>query len=410
MEIFDAVIAGGGASGFFAAIALAETRPGTRVAILEQSAHVLSKVRISGGGRCNVTHACFEPRELIKSYPRGSREMLGPFHAFGPADTVQWFADHGVKLKTEDDGRMFPVTDDSETIIRCLTGHASKLGIKVLTGKKITSAKPPSPADENFTAVTTDGTLFCSKNLMIATGSSPAMWSLIANMGLAVEPPVPSLFTFNMPHNPITGLMGVTVPDINLSVADTSVHTTGPLLITHWGLSGPAILKASAWGARILAQKDYRFSIQVDWIPAIAHTDIKANREHSGAKKVINGPFMGLPQRLFQHLAGEADIPPETTWANTTKAQMDRLINTLKSWKAEVAGKTTFKEEFVTAGGVTLSQINFKNFECRTIPGLFMAGEVLDIDAVTGGFNFQAAWTGGYLAGIGMAARLNKDG
>jgi predicted Rossmann fold flavoprotein len=408
LGIFDVVSVGGGAAGFFAAITALETRPGTSVVILEQSQQVLSKVRISGGGRCNVTHACFDPSHLVNSYPRGSRELLGPFHKFGPADTVSWFAAHGVKLKTEDDGRMFPVSDDSETIVRCLTGYASRLGISILTGKKIVSIKPADPEEGFYTIGTSGGDLYCSRNVMIATGSSPAMWSLLAGLGLVIEPPVPSLFTFNMPKNPVTALMGITIPNVNLSIPGTGIHTSGPLLITHWGLSGPAVLKASAWGARVLAQNEYRFSIEVDWIPLTGHEEIKAQRELSGAKKVLNGPHFGLPQRLYHHLATEAGITEDTRWATVTKTQMDRLIFVLKSWHADIAGKTTFKEEFVTAGGIKLRQVNFKTFESRKHPGLFLAGEVLDIDAVTGGFNFQAAWTGGFLAGKGMATRLDS--
>jgi len=408
LEIFDVVIVGGGAAGFFTAITAVEARPGTSVVILEQSQQVLSKVRISGGGRCNVTHSCFEPSELVKFYPRGSRELLGPFHKFGPAETVSWFAAHGVQLKTEDDGRMFPVSDDSETIVRCLTGHASRLGISILTGKKTISIKTPDLEEGFYTIATSGGDLYCGRNVMIATGGSPSMWSLLAGLGLEIVPPVPSLFTFNMPKNPVTALMGITIPNVSLSIPGTDIHTSGPLLITHWGLSGPVVLKASAWGARVLAQKDYRFSIEVDWVPDTGHEEIKVQRELSGAKKVVNGPHFGLPQRLYHHLANEAAITGETRWATVTKVQMDRFIFLLKSWNADVSGKTTFKEEFVTAGGVNLRQVNFKTFESRRQPGLFLAGEVLDIDAVTGGFNLQAAWTGGYLAGNGIASRLDS--
>ncbi len=403
----DVIIAGGGAAGFFAAITIKEHCPEASVLILEQSSRVLDKVRISGGGRCNVTHACFDAAALAKFYPRGSRELLGPFHTFGPAETVQWFADHGVRLKAEADGRMFPVSNDSMTIVRCLTDTADRLGVTVLTGHKLTEIySEPGSDTSHFTVSTGVGNSLSCRKLMIATGSSPSIWKMTEHMGCAIVQPVPSLFTFNLPGHTITRLMGVSVASAKIRLLDTDISTEGPLLITHWGLSGPAVLKASSWGARVLAGLGYKYTITVDWIPETTEGDIRDQRNLSGAKKIINGPFFGLPQRLYHYLAESADITSDTTWATATREQMNKLVATLKSWSANVSGKTTFKEEFVTAGGISLKEINFKTFECRKIPGLFMAGEVLDIDALTGGFNFQAAWTGGYIAGVTMAKSL----
>jgi len=397
----DIVIVGGGAAGFFSAITAAEKNPNLRIIILEQSKEVLNKVRISGGGRCNATHACFDPKELTGYYPRGARELLGPFHAFGPTQTIEWFKEHGVNLKTEADGRMFPDTDSSETIIKCFQTLTNKLGIQVFQNVKVKHYKYSEDTDYKFEIISESTTYKCRK-LMLATGSSPFMWNMLKEHGYNIIEPVPSLFTFNLPNNPICKLMGLSVPKATVQIRDSKIKTTGPLLITHWGMSGPAILKASAWGANVLEEKKYHFDAIIDWIPDVPTENITELREVMAKKKVVSNAIFGIPSRLWTYMTDEIISDKEKNWASLSKTEMNAIVQKLKFASFPVSGKSTFKEEFVTAGGVALSQINFKCFESKIQPGLFMAGEILNIDAVTGGFNFQAAWTGGYLAGLEM--------
>ena len=426
-ETLRILIVGGGAAGFFAAIHAAEAAPHARVCLYEATAHPLAKVRVSGGGRCNVTHACPEPRELVKRYPRGSRELLGPFTRFGPRDTIAWFEARGVTLKTEDDGRMFPVTDDSATIVAALRTAADAAGVKLFTSmgvRSIVRATSPSgpPASEacpqmgdetgpsaGFDVVFTDDSAARFDRVLLATGGnkSSAGHAIAAAFGHAIEPPVPSLFTFHIADPRLVGLEGLSVPSAATSVPGTKLADRGPLLVTHWGLSGPAILKLSAWGARELATRDYRFPLVVSWTgdtPARALEAILAWREANPRKQVATLNPFGLPARLWERLvAAVPGLAPEAQWAGVSKDNLQKLAARTAASEFAVEGKSLNKEEFVTCGGVRLREVDFKTMESRLCPGLHFAGEVLDIDGVTGGFNFQAAWTTGWLAGRAMA-------
>jgi predicted Rossmann fold flavoprotein len=393
---FDIIIVGGGAAGFFTAINIVEKNPKLKVAILERGSEVLSKVRISGGGRCNVTHACFEPNELVKFYPRGEKELRGPFHQFCSGDTVEWFSNHGVELKIEDDGRMFPVSNSSQTIIDCFIEASRKLGIAVLTGQSVQSIFKK----DDFWKIETPNENFTAEKLILATGSNPKIWEMLHTFGHAIVNPVPSLFTFNIKDPRIKELPGVSA-QVSVKVKDTKLTSTGPLLITHWGMSGPAILKLSAWGARILAEKKYQFTIFVNWLNDLDTDDaekILKELKQKHTKKVVSkkSPFE-LSNRLWESLVLASGISAETKWADLSKIQLQNLANQLANSSFQVNGKSTFKEEFVTSGGVDLKEINFKTMESKLHPNLYFAGEIVNIDAVTGGFNFQNAWTSGYI-------------
>lgn len=398
-------IVGGGAAGFFAAITCAEASPGSQVILLERGKSVLEKVRVSGGGRCNVTHACFEPRDLIRNYPRGSRELLGPFMTFGPADTVEWFQKRGVALKTENDGRMFPVTDSSATIVNCLTEAARRAGVQICTGSRVSSFSPLENNRWSVHVAEKPHAIICDQ-LLITTGSSQAIWQHLQHLGHTIVPPVASLFTFNTKDTRLRDLAGISVPEVCVSAVGFDLQAEGPLLITHQGLSGPAVLRLSAWGARDLHDCNYRFSLLIQWTGRRTRAEVAAvlqEMKHAHARKgvVSIAPF-ALPVRLWQRLAEAARLPEALRWADVSKGQLEALCTQLYACEMRIFGKNTFKEEFVTAGGVSLREMNFKNFSSRLFPGLFLAGEVLDIDAITGGFNFQAAWTGGWLAGKAM--------
>lgn len=403
MDAQDIIIIGGGAAGFFAAINAKIKRPELKVTILEQSKEVLNKVRISGGGRCNATHQCFDPKLLTSYYPRGQRELLGPFHVFGAQDTVAWFEEHGVKLYTEPDGCMFPVSNSSDTIIQCFLQLAQKYQIQIIRNAKVKDFSYHNALPSQRYEVVTDSVVYTTRMLMFATGSSPFIWNILERHGYEIVTPCASLFTFNLPSHPISKLMGLVVKNAQVSIEGSKITTDGPLLITHWGLSGPAVLKASAWGATVLAERNYDFTAFVDWIPNIMINDITELRDSMAKKKVTSNHLFGLPSRLWQFLMESILTDKEKNWASLTKNEMSNIVTQLKKCPFSVKGKTTFKEEFVTAGGVALHQINFKTFESKKHPGLFMAGEVINIDAVTGGFNFQAAWTGGYVAAMAMA-------
>jgi len=416
MEKRQVIVVGGGAAGFFAAITCAEANPGCAVTIFEATAHPLAKVKVSGGGRCNVTHACFEPRELVKRYPRGHRELLGAFHRWQPRDTIEWFAARGVPLKTESDGRMFPITDNSETIVHCLEEAARKAGVRVVTRVGVKSVEratfaagqntAPAPG---FSVTLTTGEGVRCDCLLIATGGNKtnAGFDFARRFGHTIEPPVPSLFTFHVKDPRLQDLSGVSVELAATAVRGTNLKETGPLLITHWGLSGPAVLKLSAWGARLLHDCDYRFTLAVNWTPqfnadqlAIA---LEQARQSNPKKQLGSWCPLGLPLRLWERLIAAAGLPVTVLWANVSGASLRALAAQVGSAEFAVDGKSAFKEEFVTCGGVKLSEVDFKTMESRRVPGLYFAGEVLDIDGVTGGFNFQAAWTGGRLAGLAMA-------
>lgn len=396
-------IIGGGAAGFFAAVTAAERLPAARVVIFERGNTVLQKVKVSGGGRCNVTHACFDAHELVRNYPRGSRELLAPFLRFGPRETVQWFERRGVRLKTEADGRMFPVSDDAQTIINCLWEAARDAGVEVRTGARVERLEP---AGGQWRIHLTRQAPELADRVLVASGSNETLWGMLAQLGHTIVPPVPSLFTFNVKDGRLRDLAGVSVPAATVQTEGVRLNATGPLLITHWGLSGPAILRLSAWGARELHRLNYHFSLKINWLGETTGPEILAalNRIKSeNAKKLITAHTQfGLPQRLWERLTAAAGIPAGLRWGDAGKTALQALATEITAGTFSVRGKSAFKEEFVTAGGVDLREVNFKTFESKLFPGLFFAGEVLDIDAITGGFNFQAAWTGGWIAGNAM--------
>ncbi len=400
------IIVGGGAAGFFAAIAAAEQ--GASVRLLEKTSRFLDKVRISGGGRCNVTHACFETREFAARYPRGQRALLGPFQKFSARDTVAWFEARGVKLKTEADGRMFPVTDSSQTIMDCLFQAAEKAGVQFRLNCPVeTVAKN---ASGNFGLTLAGGETISGDKLLLATGGcrAAAAGQLAGSLGHQLEPPVPSLFTFQIESPWLRSLAGVSLAQAEVSVPAAKLRERGPLLVTHWGLSGPAVLKMSAWGARDLHGLNYEFPLFVNWLPELSPEKIteefQSRRQTNGARLVVNVPLAPLTARLWEQLVLAAGIARDTRWSALTRPQMHALGQQLTRSEFPVAGKSLNKDEFVTCGGVKLNEVNFKTMESRVCPGLFFAGELLDIDGITGGFNFQAAWTTGFIAGHAMAA------
>lgn len=412
MEARRVVVVGGGAAGYFAAITCAETNPAAQVLLLEATAHPLAKVRISGGGRCNVTHACFDPRELVKRYPRGGRELLGAFHRWSPRDTVAWFAERGVELKTEADGRMFPVTDDSATIVDCLQRAATEAGVEVQTSHGLRKAEALGGADgpPAFWLTLTDNTEMRCDRLLLATGGNRASAGLTiaASLGHTIEPTVPSLFTFHIDDKRLEGLSGIAVEEVVTSVPGTKLRETGALLVTHWGLSGPAVLKLSAWGARELAACNYEFTVQVNFAPPHTRESLLGvltglRTEHPRKQAGTWNP-LGLPQRLWERLVVMSGIEAVRPWAGLANDALGRLAAALTAADFTVVGKSMNKEEFVTCGGVRLREVDFKTMESKVCAGLHFAGEVLDLDGITGGFNFQAAWTTGRLAGLAMAA------
>ncbi|MCB0402222.1 MAG: NAD(P)/FAD-dependent oxidoreductase [Flavobacteriales bacterium] len=396
---FDTIIVGGGAAGIFAAINCAAKYPEQRVAVLEKSANLLSKVKVSGGGRCNVTHGCFDPRELVKFYPRGEKELIGPFHQFQPGDTIAWFAERDVELKVEDDGRMFPVTDNSQTIIDCFLKEIEQHGVALHLQTKVETV---TKSGEQFEVSTSNGAFTC-RNLVITSGGAnkAEAYAFIRNLGHTIVDPAPSLFTFNLPGNSILQLQGL-VAQAEVRLNDYKLSEQGPLLITHWGMSGPAILKLSAWGARQLQENQYHFTFTVNWLPGETETTafelLNGIKSAEAAKKISNALPIDVPKKLKAFLMEKAGIDPEIKWAEVSKQHLQEFARLLTHDQFQSQGKTTFKQEFVTCGGVTLSEVNFKTMESKLVPGLFFAGEVLDIDSLTGGFNFQAAWTTAWIA------------
>ena len=408
------IVVGGGAAGFFGAIAAAEAHPGCRVTLLEAAPAPLGKVKISGGGRCNVTHHCFEPALLVQHYPRGGQALRGPLTRFQPQDTVAWFQARGVQLKVEADGRMFPTTDDSTTIVDCLTGEARRLGV---TLRPRSPVRTITPAGKNNTApfivtLKSGESLRCDR-LLLATGGSPQGHRLAAALGHSIIPPVPSLFNFNVRDAALKALAGVAVEPVNLKLTAPGAKPltqTGPLLITHWGFSGPAVLKLSAWGARLLHDHRYQADLQVNWLPNTKpdalRQQLQALRQSAPKRAIATQTPVNLPRRLWQYLVARANLSPDLTWGHLPKTGLNALLAQLHQGHYEIAGKGVFKEEFVTCGGVKLAEVNFKTLESRRCSGLFLAGEILDIDGVTGGFNFQSAWTTGWLAGQAIGAGL----
>jgi len=397
----DVIIIGGGAAGFFTAINAADKNPKLKIIILERGKEVLTKVKVSGGGRCNVTHAEFLPKELTQNYPRGEKELLGPFHTFMTGDTIEWFEKRGVELKIEADGRMFPVSDSSQTIIDCFLSEAKRLGVEVLLNQ---SVKEILKGADHFTINTATDT-FSAAKIVVATGSNPKIWQLLEGLGHSIVPAVPSLFTFNIKDQRIAELPGISTSANVKILLPAGVPPLGvrglPLLITHWGMSGPAILKLSAWGARVLEPLKYHFKIEVNWLNSISEEEaldaLKDLKSSQGKQTIFKYAQFDLPKRLWQSLVKASGIDERLTWAEASRENLQNIANQLTTAIFEVTGKSTFKEEFVTAGGVDLKEVNFKTFESRICKNLYFAGEVLNIDAITGGFNFQNAWTGGYL-------------
>jgi len=393
----DVIVIGGGAAGFFSAINIAILNPELSVLILERGSEGLQKVKISGGGRCNVTHAQFIPSELTTNYPRGEKELLGPFHQYMTGDTMKWFEDRGIELKIEDDGRVFPVSNTSQTIIDCFINEANRLNIQILYNH---SVKSISKKGDHW-LVNTDNSEFCSSKILVTTGSNPKIWNLMDQLNHTIVKPVPSLFSFDIKDDRINSIPGVVVEDVEVSVVNSKLSTDGPLLITHKGLSAPSILKLSAFGALELAAMDYQFNISINFIKTSYNeclSQLKVVKSNLSKKMVVNHSLFEIPKRLWKELVVYSGIETNTTWADINKSQLNELSIQLTSSIFKVKGKSTFKEEFVTAGGVDLKEINFKTFESKINPNLFFAGEILNIDAVTGGFNFQNAWTGAYIA------------
>lgn len=398
------LVAGGGAAGFFGAIACAEQFPHHQVTILEKTRQLLAKVRISGGGRCNVTHACFDPALLVKHYPRGSNELRGPFTRFQPRDTIQWFANRGVELKTEEDGRMFPVTDQSETIINCLMQAAKEAGVEILLEQGI--AKIEKRESGNFLLTLANGEELTGDRLLMATGSSPKIYPLLEELGHSIVPLVPSLFTFNIPDSPFLDLAGIAISPVLIQLPEIKFEQMGPLLITHWGISGPAVLKLSAWAARELHARDYRTRVTINWLPSFSEEELRALlqkcKKEQGARQIGTESPVALPKQFWKRLLNLAGVKEEQRWAALSHKEMQSLIEQIRATSLEIEGKTTYKQEFVTCGGVALEEVNFKTMESRRCPGLYFAGEILNIDGITGGFNFQNAWTTGWIAGQSM--------
>lgn len=427
--MFDVIVIGGGAAGFYASIHIAEANPKLKIAILERGKEVLTKVKVSGGGRCNVTHAEFDPNELVKNYPRGEKELRGPFHTYCSGDTIAFFEKRGITLKIEEDGRMFPESNTSQTIIDCFTSEVERLGIKVLRNSSVVAIEAVEKSEESAVKgwmVESIQKKYYTKKLLISTGSNPKIWKLLEKLGHTIIPPVPSLFTFNIKDERIDGIPGVstyasvevlekTLPSkvtIQLKSKSTTkalLVSDGPLLITHWGISGPAILKLSAWGARILNDWSYKFKIKVNWLPAYEEEGmlklLLQIKDVEAKKTVLRTNAVDVPRRLWINLVKASGISDDVKWAEVTKIQLQHLAEELTAGRYHVDGKSTFKEEFVTAGGVDLKEINFKTYESKVIENLFFAGEVVNVDAITGGFNFQNAWTSGYIAAQAIATK-----
>jgi predicted Rossmann fold flavoprotein len=407
----DVAIIGGGAAGFFAAIHAAKLLPDRKILLIEKANKLLMKVKISGGGRCNVTHACFNVNDMSKNYPRGEKLMKKLLPRFMTTDTIQWFESRGVSIKAEADGRMFPVSDDSQTIIDALLQEAHRNGVRIENRCEVTSIEPIENQGFKLHLKNTAQPVVCRK-LIVASGGSPKESGMewLRALGHRTEPPVPSLFTFNMPEESITELQGISVPHVLVKIIDTKLSYEGPLLITHWGMSGPAILKLSAWGARWIAEKNYQFAIIVRWAADREEEQLRAQltqyqQEHR-QRLIGNRNPLHLPARLWEYLLTKIGIPTDKKWQDIGKTDINRLINILRNDTYQVSGKTTYKEEFVTCGGISLEDIDWADMQSKKVPNLYFAGEILDIDGITGGFNFQAAWTTGYIAGTSAARSL----
>lgn len=400
------IVIGGGAAGFFCAVNAARLNPSLRVSLLEKSNKLLSKVKVSGGGRCNVTHACFEIAEMMRKYPRGANFLKKAFHQFFTTDTIHWFEERGITLKTEQDGRMFPVTDSSQTIIDCLMQEANAHHVEIIMNAEVKSLRNDK---ENFLIELSGSRQLISDFICIACGgyNKAEMFEWIRRTGHAIEEPVPSLFTFNIPGHSITRLMGVAVADARVKIIGSKLAERGPVLITHWGLSGPAVLRLSAWGARELAVGGWQFAVIINWLPDFNENTLKERfqqfRNDAASQKVINKSPFGLPQRLWQFLGQQSGVLEDVRWADLPTKVQNQFIRNLVNYELAIRGKTTFKEEFVTAGGILLTEIEVNTMQSRIVPGLYFAGEVMNVDGITGGFNFQHAWSSGWIAAKAIA-------
>lgn len=400
------VVIGGGAAGFFCAVNAAGMNPALKVILLEKSNKLLSKVKVSGGGRCNVTHACFDIADMSKRYPRGEHFVRKAFHQFFTTDTIEWFEARGVKLKTETDGRMFPVTNTSQTIIDCLLKEVNMHGVEILMNREV---KELVQEKDKWKVLLSNGETMNADFVCVASGGFPKLqqFDWLKGTGHTIIEPVPSLFTFNIPNHTITELMGIAVPFATVKIQSTKLKNTGPLLITHWGLSGPCILKLSALGARELQKMNYHFTISVNWLHDVKEEEVRekiqGTRNTNGSQKIINQNLFQLPGRLWQFLLKEAGMKEEWRWADLPAKEQNKLIQCLINHEFTVKGKTTFKEEFVTAGGIDLKEVDANTMQSKLKPNLFFAGEILDVDGITGGFNFQHAWTSGLIAAKSIA-------
>jgi predicted Rossmann fold flavoprotein len=401
------IVIGGGAAGIYCAVNAARLCPGLRVTVLEKTGKLLSKVRVSGGGRCNVTHACYDIAEMAKRYPRGGQFVRRELYRWGVTDTVGWFAERGVELKTEEDGRMFPLTDSSQTIIDCLMREVDRYGVEVWMHAEVKGIR----VEPGFEVELADGRVLGADYVCVACGGYPksGLFDWIRQLGHTIEEPVPSLFTFNMPGNPISRLMGVAVSEVQVKIVGSRLVERGPLLVTHWGLSGPVVLRLSAWGARELSAKGYRFDIRANWLPHWSEQQVRERMQEVrfewAARLVGNGNPFGLPQRLWEYWVKAAGIPEGLRWADLAGRDQNRLVSLLSAGEFSISGKTTFKEEFVTAGGVRLAEVD-PTCQSRKVPGLYFAGEILDVDGITGGYNFQHAWTSGWIVAENIKSNL----
>ncbi len=406
------IVIGGGAAGFFCAVNAARMNPELKVVLLEKSNKLLSKVKVSGGGRCNVTHACFDMKEMSIKYPRGEHFVRKAFHQFFTTDTIEWFETRGVKLKTEADGRMFPVTDSSQSIIDCLLKEVNVYGVELLMNREVVDIKPSGIG--NWELVMKSNDILNADFVCVASGGFPKLsqFDWLKGTGHTIVEPVPSLFTFNIPKHPITELMGVSVPNATIKIQTTKLKNSGPLLITHWGMSGPCVLKLSAWGARELQKMNYNFTISVNWLGDAKEEEIRnklqETRTTNGSKKISNTNLFQLPNRLWLFLLQQAGMKDEWRWADLPNKEQNKLIQLLVNHEFNVQGKTTFKEEFVTAGGIDLKEVDATTMQSKLQPNLFFAGEILDVDGITGGFNFQHAWTSGFVAAKAIESQMKK--